>query len=72
MNVIYYFDSEPWKITFRLTATLRVLELSSLGKIENVLKIERLASRKPAMIAVELLLECRAPKSRQTKIFDSD
>jgi hypothetical protein len=41
--------------TFRLTATLRVLELSSLGKIENVLEIKLLASRKPAMIAVELL-----------------
>jgi hypothetical protein len=43
-------------VTFRLTATLRELELSSLGKIENVLKIKLLASRKPAMIAVELLL----------------
>jgi hypothetical protein len=35
---------------------LRELELSSLGKIENVLEIELLVSRKPAMIAVELLL----------------
>jgi hypothetical protein len=49
------FVSELWQVTFRLTATLRQLELSSLGKIENVLKTELQASRKPAMLAVELL-----------------
>jgi hypothetical protein len=48
---------------------LRELELSSLGKIENVLKTERLASRKPAMIAVELLL-AEATTSRARKNFD--
>jgi hypothetical protein len=36
---------------------LRELELSSLGKIENVLETKRLASGKPAMIAVELLAD---------------
>jgi hypothetical protein len=35
---------KKYPLTFRLTATLRVLEPSSLGKIENVLKIKRLAS----------------------------
>jgi hypothetical protein len=38
------FREIRWLVTFRLTATLRVLEPSSLGKIENVLKIKRLAS----------------------------
>jgi hypothetical protein len=35
---------EKLPLTFRLTATLRELELSSLGKIENVLETKRLAS----------------------------
>jgi hypothetical protein len=48
---------------------LRELELSSLGKIENVLETEHLASRKPAMIAVELLLAV-ATTSRAQKNFD--
>jgi hypothetical protein len=38
------FREHRWQVTFRLTATLRELELSSLGKIENVLETERLAS----------------------------
>jgi hypothetical protein len=32
------FREHRWQVTSRLTATLRELELSSLGKIENVWK----------------------------------